>query len=209
MTRALAQGFWLGLATGPACFAACAPLLAPWLCAEAQPGLAANLASLGRFLAGRFLAYLAMGAAAGGLGASLGAELPPWLPAAALGLTALLMLAYALTKSFPKLSVCPALSRWGSPQRMPFCLGLLAGINICPPFLAGLAVSLALGSAWAGAAFFAAFFLATSLYLLPVMGIWPWLSHARARSAGRAALLLAGLWYLVQALKLLRVGNYL
>jgi len=197
------QGFWLGLATGPYCFAACAPFLLPCLCAEGNPALTANLLILARFLAGRLLAYLVFGAAAGALGAALGPSLPAWLPGAALGLSALLMLAYAAVKNFPRFSLCLAAARWVTPERVPFCLGILTGINVCPPFLTGLVVTLSLGSALSGAAFFAAFFFATSLYLLPVLGVWPWLSSVRARSFGRIALFLAGLWYLFQALALL------
>jgi sulfite exporter TauE/SafE len=194
-----AQGFWLGLATGPYCFAACAPFLVPYLCAEGRPVLADNLKTLARFLAGRLLAYLLFGAAAGALGAAVSGSVPVWLPAAALALSALLMLACAVVKNFPRSAWCLVAGRWATPQRVPFALGFLTGINVCPPFLTGLVVVLDLGNALGGAAFFAAFFAATSLYLLPILGVWPWLSSARAQSVGRAALFLAGLWYLVQA----------
>jgi len=212
------QGFWLGLATGPYCFAACAPFLVPYLCAEGRPAFGDNLKTLARFLAGRLLAYLIFGAAVGALGAAVSDSVPAWLPAAALALSALLMLlcagrkeirpagtcgtsdtADAAVKSFPRLSWCLAAGRWATPQRVPLVLGFLTGINVCPPFLTGMVAVLALGSAPGGAAFFAAFFAATSFYLLPVLGVWPWLSSARAQAVGRAALLLAGLWYLVQA----------
>ncbi|HAM35009.1 MAG TPA: hypothetical protein DEB40_07370 [Elusimicrobia bacterium] len=201
--RALTEGFWLGLSTGPYCFMSCAPLLLPLLCSEARPGLAANLAALGRFLAGRFLAYLAVGCVAGALGGAFGPVLPGWFFGLVLGLTALLMLAYAAIKSLPRFSLCQAAGRWMTPARMPFTLGLLTGINVCPPFVIGLMRALILGSAWAGGVFFGAFFVATSLYLLPVLGIWPWLSSSWARIAGRAALVLAGLWYLFQAANLM------
>ncbi|MBI5238857.1 MAG: sulfite exporter TauE/SafE family protein [Elusimicrobia bacterium] len=190
MGGALAQGFWLGLATGPYCFAACAPFLVPYLCAEGRPDLKGNLGILARFLAGRLLAYLLFGAGAGAMGAAVSGTVPVWLAPAALGLSALLMLACAAGIG-TKLSWCAA-----APGRVPFALGFLTGINVCPPFLTGLVVVLALGSAFSGAAFFAAFFAATSLYLLPVLGVWPWLSSSRARAAGRLALALAGLWYL-------------
>lgn len=199
MLQALSAGFWLGLATGPYCFAACAPILLPCLCAEGETALSANLKVLSRFLAGRLLAYLAFGAGAGALGAALGPSLPGWLPAAALLLTSGLMFGYAVMKNFPKLSVCLAAARWVRPGVLPFGLGLLTGINVCPPFLTGLVVVLTLGSAGGGAAFFCAFFMATSLYLLPVLGVWPWLSHARVRTFGRWALFAAGGWYLYLA----------
>ena len=60
----LTQGFWLGLSTGPYCFAACAPCLLPYLSAEGRSDLGANLRLLARFLAGRLLAYFLFGAAA-------------------------------------------------------------------------------------------------------------------------------------------------
>ncbi|MCX5797736.1 MAG: sulfite exporter TauE/SafE family protein [Elusimicrobia bacterium] len=198
----LAQGFWLGLATGPYCFAACAPFLVGYLCAEGRPALADNLKTLARFLAGRFLAYLVFGAAAGALGAAVSSSVPVWLPAAALAASALLMLACSAAWAFPRVSWCLAAGRWTTPQRVPLAMGFLTGINVCPPFLTGMVVVLALGSAAGGAAFFTAFFAATSLYLLPVLGVWPWLSGARARSIGRWALGLAGAWYLVEAARL-------
>jgi sulfite exporter TauE/SafE len=198
----LAQGFWLGLATGPYCFAACAPFLVCYLCAEGRPAWSDNLKILARFLAGRFLAYLIFGAAAGALGAAVSGHMPLWLPAAALTMSALLMLVCAALPSLPRVSWCLAAGRWTTPQRAPFAMGLLTGINVCPPFLTGMVVVLALGGAADGAAFFAAFFAATSLYLLPVLGVWPWLSNAWARSVGRWALLLTGVWYLAQAARL-------
>jgi sulfite exporter TauE/SafE len=196
-----AQGFWLGLATGPYCFAACAPFLVPFLCAEGRAGLADNLKTLARFLAGRFLAYLIFGAAAGALGAAVSGSVPVWLPAASLALSAVLMLVCAAFQSFPRAHWCLAAERW-APQRVPFAMGFLTGINVCPPFLTGMVVVLAMGSAASGAAFFTAFFFSTSLYLLPVLGVWPWLSSARARSVGRWALFMAGGWYLAQAARL-------
>jgi sulfite exporter TauE/SafE len=198
----LAQGFWLGLGTGPYCFMACAPFLVPFLCAEGRPALADNLKTLARFLAGRFLAYLIFGAAAGALGAAVSGSVPPWLPAAALAMSALLMILCGAVQNFPRMSWCLAAGAWVTPQGVPFAMGFLTGINVCPPFLTGMVVVMALGSARGGAAFFAAFFGATSLYLLPVLGVWPWLSHQRARSVGRWALLLAGAWYLAQAARL-------
>ena len=129
-------------------------------------------------------------------------SVPVWLPAATLAISAFLMLACSVVQSFPRVSWCLAAGRWTTPHRLPFAMGFLTGINVCPPFLTGMVVVLAIGSAAGGVAFFMAFFAATSLYLLPVLGVWPWLSHLRARSIGRWALGLAGVWYLAQAARL-------
>ena len=201
MLSALVQGFWLGLAAGPQCFAACAPIVLPLLCAEGGPGLVPAAGLLGRFLAGRLAAYLLVGAAAGAAGSRLGAA-PDWLAAAALAATGGLLLAYAWAGGFPGHRLCAAVSRRLTPRSAPLALGLLTGANICPPFVAGLTAVLSLGSGAAGAIFFAAFFAATSLYLLPALGVCPWLSSPRARLAGRAGLMVAGAWYLAAAVRL-------
>jgi sulfite exporter TauE/SafE len=73
-------------------------------------------------------------------------------------------------------------------------LGVLTGLNICPPFAAGLVCALDLGGAWAGAAFFCAFFAGTSLFLLPILGAAPLAAFRRAQTAGAVACAAAGVW---------------
>jgi sulfite exporter TauE/SafE len=64
-----------------------------------------------------------------------------------------------------------------------------------PPFVAGLVRALALGSAFLGTVYFAAFFAGTSLYLLPLALASPFLSQKRLRFIGAVSGALAGLWF--------------
>jgi len=51
------QGFLLGLSTGVFCLGYCAPVLVPYVLAEARPQLGVNLGLVGQFLLGRLAAY--------------------------------------------------------------------------------------------------------------------------------------------------------
>ncbi|MDD5656817.1 MAG: sulfite exporter TauE/SafE family protein [Elusimicrobia bacterium] len=190
MVSALAQGFWLGLAVGPQCFMSCAPVVVPLLCAEGRPGLGANAAALGRFLAGRLAAYLLLAAAAAAAAAALSGA-ARWLPPAGSAVAGVLLLAYAWRGG--RRGCCAATGR------PALALGFLTGAGLCPALLAALTAVLASDGPGRGALFFAAFFAATSLYLLPVLGVWPWLSSPRVRLAGRLGLAAAGLWRLAAA----------
>jgi len=195
LTRLLAEGFTLGLSTGPYCLTACAPILVPYMLAEQRMGWRGNAFLLAEFMGGRLAAYLLFGAAAGLAGPKLSGHLPPWMMSAALLASGLLMLAYLFVKAAPGSRLCAA--GWVSKgiRRLPFALGFVLGINLCPPFAAGLVRVLALGSAFLGTVYFAAFFVGTSLYLLPVAVSFPFLSQKRLRFIGALAGALAGLWF--------------
>ncbi|MFH1619026.1 MAG: sulfite exporter TauE/SafE family protein [bacterium] len=197
---ALIEGFTLGISTGPYCFAACAPLLLPYILSEGRQSWKQNFFILFQFLAGRFVAYLIFAVAASMAGIMARPSLPPWVAPAAMTVTALIMLAYALASGLPKLSLCPAALQSSIFQRIPFLTGFLTGINVCPPFVAGFLRLVQLASITKGLLFFAAFFAATSVYVLPFAATTPWL-NARLRPIGRMALALAGVWYLFSGIK--------
>lgn len=195
----LAQGFLLGVALSPTCLGVCLPLLAPYFGAEAR-GQKENLFAFLWFLAGRFLGYAAVGAAAGWLGQYLfvAGDSSRWLRGGVLLATGILLLVYALAASFPHWSWCRALHdrKWDS--QTPFWLGLLTGLNICPPFLAALAEAGVSGGLFAGFLILASFFVGTSLILLPLPFIG-WFGRSRAvQILGRLAAAAAGIWFCIQ-----------
>jgi len=197
MTRLWLEGFGLGLSTGPYCFTACAPLLVPYLLSEGRTIWKGNVLLLTEFIAGRLVAYLLAGFAAGWAGARWAGQLPSWLLDCAVLVSGFLMLALVTIKAAPGKTVCAAAlsSRWA--RRFPLLLGFLVGINLCPPFVAGITRVLELGhSAW-GAAYFAAFFVGTTLYLLPVLAIVPLAFQKRAQFIGTLACGLAGVWFTI------------
>jgi sulfite exporter TauE/SafE len=177
--RLLGEGFALGLAGGTACLATCAPVLLPYLLAEGERPRRSLLA-LGQFLAGRLAGYLAFGVLAWLLGLTLLQD--PRRRAIFMGV-AYLVLAVALAiYGFGRLEArCAAepaskvldrlRARW--PEALPACLGLLTGLSLCPPFLLAITRGADAGGLVGSLAFFAAFFVGTSLYLapLPLVGL--------------------------------------
>jgi sulfite exporter TauE/SafE len=199
MVQLAIEGWALGLATGPYCLGACAPFLIPYLFAEGRPAWRGNARILGEFMAGRFVAYALFGALAGWVGALLRPHVTAWMTAIALGMTAAVMLVYAVNQSLPRWRICgPFIApKWG--RRAPFLLGFLIGINVCPPFLVAAARLMQLGRVADGVIFFLSFFLGTSLYLLPILGLSPLTKIERLQFVGSLSALLAGGWFLLRA----------
>jgi len=194
LSALLAEAFSLGLSTGPYCLTSCAPLLVPFMLADGR-GWRGNALLLAEFVAGRLAAYLLFGALAGALGSAFAGRLPPKLLSAALLVSGLLLLAVLALKTAPKLPLCAWAMRAKGVQRLPFVLGFLVGINICPPFAAGLVRVLELGGAAQGLAYFSAFFAGTTLYLVPLFAVVPLAFVQRLQSAGALACGLSGLWF--------------
>jgi len=199
MGQLIIEGWALGLATGPYCLGACAPFLVPYLFAEGRATWRGNLRIVGEFMAGRFVAYALFGALVGWVGAWLRPHVSVWMTSIALGVTAAVMLLYAINQSLPRWQLCaPFIApTWG--RRVPFVLGFLIGINVCPPFLVAVARLMQLGRVAGGVIFFLSFFLGTSLYLLPILGVSPLTKIERLRFVGSLSALLAGSWFLLRA----------
>ncbi|MBI5245233.1 MAG: sulfite exporter TauE/SafE family protein [Elusimicrobia bacterium] len=195
MTRFLAEGFSLGLSTGPYCLSACAPLLVPFMLADGRGTWRGNALLLAEFIAGRLAAYLLFGLAAGAIGSAFAGRLPPRLLYAAMAFSGLLMLAIMALKTAPQLSLCAWALRSRGLKRLPFALGFVVGVNVCPPFVAGLAQALRLASPSAGASYFLAFFIGTTLYMLPLFAIVPLAFMKRLQDIGAIACGLTGLWF--------------
>jgi sulfite exporter TauE/SafE len=195
-------GFLLGLATGPSCLAFCAPVLVPYLLAEGQgPGRSASL--LGRFLLGRLLGYLLFGLAAGLVGSLLaaGPAREGLFGVVYLGL-AVVLLGYGLRQA--RSASCAVgggggvvrrlRARW--PAVLPVLLGLLTGLNLCPPFALAIAGAAETGSVAASILFFAAFFLGTSLFFLPLPGLGGLRRFEALGTVARLAVAVVGVYYL-------------
>jgi sulfite exporter TauE/SafE len=194
------EGLLLGLSSGASCLASCAPFIAPLLAVEGGSTRARRFSLLGMFLAGRFVAYAATGLIAGSLGAVAAGYLAPELDRAllragwALGGFFLLAGGLSLFKSHP---FCARLAAMERPALSSLVLGLAAGLNLCPPFVAAVTRAAKIGPL-GGLGYFALFFVGTSLWIL-ILGLAPALKGRapELRKIARLVMVMMGVYFLV------------
>ena len=165
------QALLLGLSTGLYCATACFPLLLSALFTRNAGPWKGPAAGIGQFLAGRLAAYALVGAVAGLAGrlASGFHGIPALAVALVYVVSGALMAAQGIVESFPHAKACAAMSKgFRNPAFMPL-LGFLTGINICPPFVLAFSAAVDLGGVLRSILFFAIFFLATSIYMVPFL----------------------------------------
>jgi sulfite exporter TauE/SafE len=202
MTLALAgKALFLGLSTGLFCVGFCVPLLGPVMLGREKSGMRDSAISIGLFLAGRLVAYLLFGLVFGALGGVLTrfwAVKTVFLPAL-YALLGVLMILYGVVQSFPHVGFCKLLTPRVRSRWYLLIIGFLAGINICPPFLLAVTTAMDVGGALAGMMFFFIFFLATSVYLLPLLFSGLINRFREVRFAARIASVVAGLYFIYLA----------
>jgi hypothetical protein len=170
MTGAIGEPLLLGFSSGLACLAACGPVLLPWLAAVGA-GWGSTGARLAGFLAGRLAGYLVFATAAWVLGLALPLAGGPGVVLAAVVDVALgvLLAFFALRPVRPGAAPCGVRAR---PGRLgPVTLGLLTGLNLCPPFVAAAVRAAQAHSLPAALGFFALFFVGTLVWFLPFLGV--------------------------------------
>jgi len=166
----------LGLSSGLACLPSCGTILLPWMSAE-QRSLRATAGVLSVFMGGRLLGYMAFALPAWAFGWLLArnAALESWVFGIVHLALAVALAAYALPFLWPKKETAHGSCRMPlalSVQRRfkawtPLILGVLTGLNLCPPFIAAV-LRVASGTTWIQAlAFFLLFFLGTTPWLFP------------------------------------------
>lgn len=190
----------LGFTSGTSCLASCAPFLVPILAVNGVAGRASKAATVAAFLAGRLAAYLAVGFLVGMTGGLAAGYLTPAIDRALLrvgwAVGGAILLAGGLA-GIRGPAMCAALAKAERPRLSALGLGLAAGLNICPPFVAAMSRAAGLGAA-GGAAYFTLFFVGTSVWLLPFALIPSLRRHAEElRRVARAAMVLLGAYFLV------------
>lgn len=207
MFEPLANGFMLGLATGPLCLGSCFPVLISLALGEVDGKTPrAVWGFLGKFITGRFFAYTAMGFLVGLLGSSLGASwrfigMLAWI------VMAVILIAYGMGVGFSHFGLCSMAGRFAGTRGFPFLMGGLTGLNVCPPFLLAITFTLerSIEPAY-GAVFFMAFFVATSLFILPagMAGYLP--RHDLMARFGKIASVVVGIVFLYQGISTIIMG---
>lgn len=191
----------LGLASGTSCIATCAPVVLPFLFSREETDAGSNALRVALILAGRLVGYIIVGFIMGGIGALAASQAEPAvmrtigrLAYAAAGTA---MIAAGLLPALRR-HRCPAFAgKWGS-TAAAFFLGLVTGFSLCPPFIAAAARVFGTQSSLEGALFFLLFFLGTSVYFLPLLGVSFFRKYQdRIRIVARISCVLIGAYYIV------------
>ncbi|MCX7704432.1 MAG: sulfite exporter TauE/SafE family protein, partial [Planctomycetota bacterium] len=170
----LLNGFLLGIASLPLC-TTCYLLFVPVLVVSSSGTVFSHLKFFSLFAVGRLTGYIAVGAAAG--------FLAPTVPFVAqkefFGLVQLVLavalLVWAIRHLRRELATCK------EPSKNPFLFGLLSGLSLCPPFLAGVLLALYYGAVLKGIALFLGFFAGAviPLFCLTLCGLATKLNSVR------------------------------
>jgi sulfite exporter TauE/SafE len=196
----VAEGFVLGLATGPLCLVSCGPVYAPYLMQKSR-STRQSVVTLVQMSVGRFLTYVIIGLAAGALGAQIAS-----LSRAPFTATAYVLFSIFLIISALRTKKCDEGCRtagWSRFVENPFILGMVTGISFCPSFLLALSKAVENGGAFAGALLFGAFFIGTNIYFTPFVLFGTIGKTHRLRTIARIVSFIVALWFIGQAVILL------
>jgi len=196
------KGLMLGLASGAVCAAYCGPILVPYLLSRGQNSLN-NLLSIFNFMAGRLAGYLmfAVLAWAAGMAAAVSIKNEK----AVFGIIYIVLAGAMIFYGFKRTGGDCAGKRagfWGgrpnfnSQTAFPAVLGFLTGLNLCPPFLLAFTEAARAGVLWRSMLFFAAFFVGTSVYILPLAMLGLGRRVEALQYIGRLAAGVMGVFYL-------------
>jgi len=159
------QGVFVGLSLGAFCLSYCFPFLATFIASEPRD-VKDNSKLIFRFIFGRLLGYILFGFIFGFLGEKLQSPFLTLLTDLSLILISIILILYLCGLLQHKEETCPVCKL---PNRDAMMMGFLMGINICPPFLLSLPYVFSLHSTWLGVVYFLIFFLASSIYFLPMI----------------------------------------
>jgi len=191
------EGLLLGLSTGAYCMGTCMVFFMPYLMAEGKTNIIENTKRVFLFMLGRLVAYLGFALLIGFLGAEFKGAFPARLSHVGLIVVSLMMLVYAVTRNFKESKHCQGIAKTLDSRRIPFILGLLLGLNPCMPFLVGAARVWTLGNVYLGVVLFGAFFLGTSVYVIPLIFVSYLNQSERIRHIGLLMIFIASIYFLI------------
>ncbi len=194
------EAILLGFSTGTYCAVFCAPVAIPMILTEEQRGALENARRVGVFLLGRLIAYIGVGLLLGFAGAYSLSYVDPGLKrplqAVAYLVIGAVMIASGIMYNFPDHRACKGIKKIYNPERGAFIYGLMTGMSICPPFFAAASRAFASQAPLSGALYFALFFLGTSVYFIPLLGVHLVEKHmSRLRTVARLAILMLGIYF--------------
>ncbi|OGX00590.1 MAG: hypothetical protein A3I73_02150 [Omnitrophica bacterium RIFCSPLOWO2_02_FULL_45_16] len=196
MIRIIFEGLMLGLSAGIYCVGACLVFFMPYLLIEGRQKVFENLRKILSFMLGRLISYIAFALIIGFIGASYRNIFTVRFSHICLIAASLLMLIYSVTHNVKDSRFCAGLANRFNLMRLPFFLGLFTGLNPCPPFLVGATRLWTLNDIFGGVILFIAFFLGTSVYMIPLIFVSYINKSERIKHIGVMMALLSSLWFL-------------
>lgn len=182
--------------------ASCGPVLVPSLLTQ-RSGVRLNTRFLSTFLAARFLGYLLFAAVAWELGALVSLPRAPRL--VLIGVIHLLLACVLLWYAYSAGRACTQscsvseLVTIGATGKRGMtgaaALGFLTGLSLCPPFVAAGVRAAELGTVSAALLFFAVFFLGTSVWFVPFVGLGCVARNQAVTTVARMAMVLIAFYY--------------
>jgi sulfite exporter TauE/SafE len=198
MQAPLYEAFVLGLSMGPACLGYCAPVFVPLVASGKQSNWAGTARVVGVFLAGRLAGYTLVGTAVGVAGAVLLHNVSPAVWGAVRVCMGILMIAFGILNNPTGTRWCAHRITAGSSTWVSTALGLLTGLNLCPPFAAAITGAAETASVTSALLYFWAFFAGTAIYFAPFVFISPLKRMEPFRQVTRVCLFLAGFWLILE-----------
>lgn len=196
------EGFLLGLANSTFCFAYCAPILVPYLLSEAK-NVQRNFITVSYFLSGRLLGYSAFAVIAWITNLIVVQNLTnrTTIFGVIYIVLAVLLMFYGFGNKIPH---CAVKSTKGLQDKigtkhkylLPVILGILTGLNFCPPFLLAFTTAVEKDSLWRCLLFFLTFFIGTSVFLIPLPALGLLRRYNNLRHVGRLAAGVMGIYYI-------------
>ncbi|MFP4459642.1 MAG: sulfite exporter TauE/SafE family protein [Candidatus Zixiibacteriota bacterium] len=190
----LFKGFFLGLSIGSTCLITCGPVFLPYVLRDKR-NLRKGFLQAFYFLSGRLGGYLLFGILAGILGSVITEEYR----------TLIASISYILLGSFliynsirpPLKQVCSAKGIRKAFQN-PAILGLLTGINLCPPFALALSTAFESGGPFGGMMLFGGFFFGSALWFIPLAIFSGFSIYKPVRIISRIVGVLVALYFIYQ-----------
>lgn len=191
----ITAGFLAGLSVGVYCLGMCLPIFVPYLLSQNRTPKS-SLRIVFEFSLGRLLGYLVFGFVFGWLGEKITNITVHQLVALGNIWTGLLMILYSLGTLDKKFCSFLPFSK----IKWILALGFLTGVNICPPFLASLTYVFNLQGVFLATLYFLAFFLGTSVYIVPAALLGIFTKFSWMQRLARVSGVLVGLYFVVQSL---------
>ncbi len=193
------EGFFLGLSCGTGCLVFCAPVFMTYVLVEGHD-IKTNYAYLAEFILGRLVGYIIFAIITWLVSLVLIGQFKEnnLLFGIAYVILAGVMVVYVFRKKQP---ICVAEGTLAKTKAeklpyFPLILGLLTGLNLCPPFILAIVRAIKIGDLARNILFFVQFFLGTTIYLLPI----PLVGFIKTKKClliiGRITAILVALYYI-------------